>query len=152
MTSHQSTSTQRLEAAIRAVLPSLHIPIQAAYLHGSWGTEFERAESDIDLALLSQTPINLNQQMRIAQALRLQMGISTEIDLADLRNTDTVFAAHVIDEGHRLLVADRSATEQFEMLALAKYARLNEERAGILADIKARGTIYKDGYKHGLPA
>ena len=152
MTSQQSTSTQQLEAAIRAVLPCLDIPIQAAYLHGSWGTEFARAESDIDLALLCQTPIDLKQQMRIAQALRLQMGISADIDLSDLRNTDTVFAAHVVGERRRLLVADRPATEQFEMLALAKYARLNEERAGILADIKARGTIYKHEYKHELSA
>ena len=141
---HPSTM-QQLEAAIRIALLNLDIPIQAVYLHGSWGTEFERADSDIDLALLCQTPIGLNQQIRIEQALRLHVAAGVEIDLADLRHADSVFAAHVVTEGRRLLVADRPATEQFEMLALAKYARLNEERAGILSDIKARGTIYKYG-------
>jgi len=138
---------QQLEEAIRQALLSLDIPIQAAYLHGSWGTEFERADSDIDLALLSQTPLDLAHCVSIGQAIHEQIGETAEIDVADLRHTDSVFAAHVVAEGRRLLVADRQATEKFEMLALAKYARLNEERAGILSDIRARGTIYQSGVR-----
>jgi uncharacterized protein len=145
MTPSLSTKAQQLAEACHLAFSGLGISVQAVYLHGSWGTDYERADSDIDLALLSQSPFDLKQRVHIEEVLRRQMAVSAEIDIADLRRTDTVFAAHVVAEGRRLLVADRPATEQFEMLTLAKYARLNEERAGILADIRARGTIYKQG-------
>jgi uncharacterized protein YutE (UPF0331/DUF86 family)/predicted nucleotidyltransferase len=125
---------QQMETAIRQALLKLDVSIQAAYLHGSWGTKFERADSDIDIAILSQNPLDMKNCLSIEQALREQTGETATIDVADLRRTDTVFAAHVIAEGRCFLVVDRLATERFEMLALAKYARLNEERAGILAD------------------
>jgi uncharacterized protein len=147
-----SLKAQQIAEACHLAFSELGVSVQAVYLHGSWGTGYERADSDIDLALLCQSPIDLKRRVHIEEALRRQMAVNVdidmvEIDMADLRRTDTVFAAHVVVEGRRLLVVDRPATEQFEMLALAKYARLNEERAGILADIRARGTVYKQGVR-----
>lgn len=75
---------------------------------------------------------------KLTQALK-----GETIDLADLRQSDTVFAAHVVCEGEAVYVSDDAARQQYEMLALANYARLNEERQGILQDIRQRGTIYR---------
>lgn len=49
--------------------------------------------------------------------------------------------SQVISTGKRLYCGDRLACERFEDYVYAAYARLNEERRGILEDIRQRGTI-----------
>jgi hypothetical protein len=48
----------------------------------------------------------------------------------------------VVSRGSVLAEWDRTAREQFEMQVYSAYALLNEERAGILDDVRARGRIY----------
>lgn len=48
----------------------------------------------------------------------------------------------VLKDGRVLFDGDRTARELFEATAFSAYARLNEERRGILADIAARGNVY----------
>ena len=142
---HSSAKAQQLATATLAAFAALGIPLQAAYLHGSWGTEFERADSDLDLALLLPHPLEQKHRADIELTLLRALNVNAGIDMVDLRRVDTVFAAHVVAEAHRLFVTDRDATDHFEALTLAKYARLNEERVGILADIRQRGSIYGAG-------
>ena len=145
MTLQLSISVQRLASACHVAASALGIPLQAVYLHGSWATEFARPDSDVDLGLLAAMPIDPALRLQLALRLQRDMDNDAGVDIADLRRADTVFAAHVVSEGRRLLCLDSDATARFEALALAKYARLNEERAGILADIRQRGTIYGSG-------
>ena len=53
----------------------------------------------------------------------------------------TVLRLQVINEG--LVLFERGAAERafFEAVTLAAYARLNEERRGILDDVKKRGRV-----------
>lgn len=113
----------------------------AVYLHGSRGTDWQREESDWDFAILAEQPLAWEQRMSLYQALSATLS-DTDIDLADLRQCDTVFAAHVVSEGEAIYVGDEPARQRYEMLVLAKYARLNEDRRDILADIRQRGTVY----------
>ena len=53
-----------------------------------------------------------------------------------LENRQIVTTGVVLHEG------DGAARALFETTALSDYARLNEERAGILDDIRRRGTIH----------
>ena len=111
------------------------------YLHGSRGTDWQRAESDWDFAVLCDQPLAWTQRMSLLDGISRALDGST-IDLADLRQCDTVFAAHLVSEGEAIYIGDEAARQRFEMLALAKYARLNEERHDILNDIRQRGTVY----------
>jgi len=123
-------------AALREALPH----VQAVYLFGSAATGRMRADSDMDFAVLcprAKDPVAI---WELAQRLASIAG--RDVDLIDLRSASTVMAAHIVVEGQRLLCADENACAFFEAHALADYARLNEERRGILEDIQRRGRVY----------
>ena len=127
-------------ALLRDRIPGL----VAVYRYGSSGTPAERPESDIDLAILTDPPLSRGERVHarwdVAQAVAEALG--REVDLVDLGAASTVFRARVVTGGERVWCADRAAAERFEDHALSAYARLNEERAGILRDIRERGRIH----------
>lgn len=131
-----------ISQGIEAGLAASQLLPQAIYLHGSRGTKWQREESDWDFAILAAERITWEQRLSFLQAISPALQ-GAPIDLADLRQCDTVFAAHVVSEGDAIYVGDEAARQQYEMLVLAKYARLNEERQGILNDIRQRGTVYQ---------
>jgi len=128
---------QAVESAIRQT----GLQMIAVYLHGSYGTEYMRADSDIDFAFLSERPLAFDESMTFSAALQMA-DRKYALDIADLRRCDTVFVAQVVDSGTRIYTNDETAAQRFEMTALAKYARLNEERAEILSTIRQRGQVF----------
>lgn len=112
----------------------------AVYRFGSWGTQHERRESDIDLAILPLQP--LSPQARWETSQKLAQMLTRDVDLVDLRAASTVMKLQVIVQGERLYCRDEAAVGLFETTVFSEYARLNEERREILADIKARGSVY----------
>jgi hypothetical protein len=48
----------------------------------------------------------------------------------------------VVANGQRLYTADVNVVEQFEDTVFSSYVRLNEERRGILDDVRQRGNIH----------
>jgi hypothetical protein len=64
------------------------------------------------------------------------------VDLVDLRSASAVMRVQVIGQGELHLDADPAARALFEAFALADYARLNEERAGILEDVQRTGRAH----------
>lgn len=60
----------------------------------------------------------------------------------DLRSVSTVMQMQVVATDIVIAEWDRTALQEFEMHTSSAYALLNEERAGILDDIQARGQIY----------
>lgn len=151
MTANESTlkrdaaSVDKLRSALEPAMAMLTTGIQAVYLHGSWGTRWARKESDIDLAILAEARLDFEERSAVFRAVYAAFGGEHEIDVAELFHADCVFSALVATEGERILTYDRNAAERFEMMALANYARLNEERTGIIADIRRRGTVYSAG-------
>lgn len=112
----------------------------AIYRFGSTTTGHERADSDIDLAILPSHPLDTVQVWEIAQTLAQAVG--RDVDLVDLLSASTVMRAQVISTGKRLYCARSAECERFEDYVYSSYARLNEERKEILDDIKQRGTVY----------
>jgi predicted nucleotidyltransferase len=125
------------EAKITEVIV-LHCPdVQAVYLFGSSGTEYERPESDIDLALLlPHTTAKAAGNLALKEcrsALADLLGRS--VDLINLRAVNTVFQHQVVQTGRLIFNADSAATDWFEMMTLSLYQKLQEERASIVAEI-----------------
>ena len=110
------------------------------YRFGSFGTEYERPASDLDLAVYAGPPLPAMKLWRLAQELAAEVG--RDVDLVDLASASTVMRVQVIHEGERVYCADEVACETFEDYAYSSYARLNEERRGILQDILRRGNVY----------
>jgi len=117
------------------------LPIVAVYVHGSWGTRDERPDSDLDMAVLTARSLTLEEHLDFVRHIELATGAAHQIDMADISHANSVFAALVITNGDRIY-SKGSEADRFEMKVLASYARLNEERKGILEDIIKRGTVY----------
>ena len=121
---------------LRAETPGL----LAVYRFGSWGTPDERADSDVDIAVLAETPLAPEHCWDIAQRLAVRLG--RDVDLVDLRGASTVLAARIVSQGERLFCSEETVCEAWEDYVYAAYARLNEERRAIIRDIEARGSVY----------
>ena len=98
----------------------------ALYRFGSQTKGTARPDSDVELA----------------QELATQL--HRDVDLVDLRTASAVMRMQVISTGECLDAPNEPARREFEMYAYSDYARLNEERKGILDDIRARGSVYTD--------
>lgn len=112
----------------------------AIYQFGSAGTAAMRAESDVDLAFLAGRAADPVATWDLAQTLARTLG--RDVDLIDLRRASTVMRAQIVSTGTRMLCHDAARCDAFEAYVLSDYARLNEERRGILDDVRARGRIH----------
>jgi len=115
--------------------------VQAVYLFGTYDTEDERPDSDADIAVLLAP-----QQARAAGLLALSdLRVELEdlmkkrVDLINLRRVPTVLQKEVIAADRRIYHADEYAADEFEMLTLSYYQKLNEERAELIEDALATG-------------
>ncbi|WP_298269797.1 nucleotidyltransferase domain-containing protein [Geobacter sp.] len=131
------------EAIIRTVLE--HCPdVQAIYLFGSFGTEDEWPDSDVDIAMLLPPKEAKKAGLLAMSALQraLEKLLKREIDLINLRQVPTVLQKEVIAADRRIYDGDRIAAEEFEMLTLSLYQKLNEERAEIIASALTDGRFH----------
>jgi len=127
---------QRISKVICDALPNVY----GVSLFGSQITGQIHDESDVDLAILAQEPIDQIVLWTLAQKLAADVG--RDLDLLDLRPASTVMQMQVVGKGVRLACLDEFACEVFEDFVFSDYARLNEERANILMDIAERGSVY----------
>lgn len=123
-------------ATIRAAMPD----VQAIYCFGSTAAGTDGPGSDLDLAVLAPHP--LDPIMRFDLQEQLASVVRRPVDLVDLRTASTVMAMQVLAEGELLHDSAPAARGLFEDRAYGSYARLNEERRGILARDAAEGTVY----------
>jgi predicted nucleotidyltransferase len=121
---------------LRAAIPGL----QAAYRFGSTVSGETHAASDVDVAFIAADPITVERCWEVAGDLAAEL--ARDVDLVDLRRASTVMRVQVLRNAVTIVDDDPTALDWFEMLSLSDYARLNEERRGILEDIKERGHVY----------
>ena len=117
--------------------------LQGIYLFGSRAAGGYKDDSDIDIAMLLH-PVAAK-KMTGLQMFTLQCDMAAEldlpVDLINLRQVDTVMQMEIIHTGELIFCADTYACEEFEMLTLSFYQKLNEERADFIFDyIKNRNT------------
>lgn len=136
LNSIQEQLLHRLVLQLQKDIPGLF----AVYRFGSWGTTAERADSDIDLAVLATIPMESVQRWELAQQLAAIAG--RNVDLVELSAASAVMRAQVVAQGERAFCADETRCSEFEDFVYSDYARLNEERRAILDDIRERGSVY----------
>lgn len=132
-----------LEGIIATVLAT-YPDTQAVYLFGSYGSENEWPESDVDIALLLPPEEAKRAGQLTMSDLRfaLESLLQKDVDLVNLRQASTVFQKEIVFSERRIFCAAQYATDEFEMLVLSFYQKLNEERAEVLAEGLRSGRFY----------
>jgi predicted nucleotidyltransferase len=129
------------DVIVRTVLE--HYPAaQAIYLFGTHGTADEWPDSDVDIAVLLAPQQAKAARLLALSDLRFELEdlVKKEVDLINLRRVPTVLQKQVIAADRRIYPAiDEYAADEFEMLTLSYYQKLNEERAEIVEDALATG-------------
>ena len=120
----------------RAAIASPH----AVYRFGSSVAGAARADSDIDIGLLADRPLDPLARFELQETLAIALRRS--VDLVDLRSASTVMASQVVTTGIVIHDGAPQVRGAFEDRVFSAYARLNEERRGILERIAAEGTVH----------
>lgn len=131
------------ERIIQTIL-SYYPQTQAIYLFGSYGTDQEWLDSDVDIALLLP-PATAKEAGNLSLSplhLALAAVLGKNVDVINLRQASTVFQKEIIMAERRIFWANPYAADEFEMLTLSYYQKLNEERREILAEFARTGRAY----------
>lgn len=124
-----------------------HYPdVQALYLFGSYGSAEERPDSDVDLALLllPEAAARIGGALSMSECrFDLEKSLGKTLDMVNLRRVSTVLQKEVTNSGRRIYTGDEYAAEEFEMLVLSFYQKLNEERREILEAFRRDGRAYE---------
>jgi len=136
-----------LDEIAAAIVPTVltHYPdVQAIYLFGSYGTEDEWPNSDLDIALLLPPEISKRVGQMMTSPLRsaLSIRLGREVDLLNARQVSTVFQKEIVMAERRFYTANTYAADEFEVRTLSAYQKLNQERAEVLAEGIRSGRFY----------
>lgn len=119
--------------------------IQAIYLFGSFASGDLWPGSDVDVALLlpPEQAKRIGSLYLTALHRQLEEALKREVDLINLRQVSTVFQKEVVMGGRRIDSRDQYSVDEFEMLVLSLYQKLNEERAEVMAEGLRSGRFYE---------
>lgn len=120
---------------LQARLPGL----LAIYAFGSRITGTAGSDSNLDMAVLVAGYAEPLALFDLGGELADVAGCS--VDLLDLRAASTVMQYQIITTGQRWWARDAQAA-LFEAAVLSEKTALDTARAGLLADIQQRGTVY----------
>ncbi|QGM99520.1 nucleotidyltransferase domain-containing protein [Methylocystis parvus] len=111
----------------------------AIYLFGSVASGEAGPESDVDLAVLNDGPLEPVFVWDVA--CELANVVDRHVDLVDLRTASTVLQHQVVTRGRRLWARDAGAN-LYEAFILSEKTALDERNAGLYADILREGRVY----------
>lgn len=123
---------------LRDRLPEL----RGLWLFGSRADGTYRADSDYDLAFLTDWPSKVSDMQRFEWICALAELLGNEVDLVDLHQVPTDFRFIIVSTGRRIFSSDDYLCDTFEMTSFSMYQYLEEVRREIIHEIKKRGSVY----------
>jgi predicted nucleotidyltransferase len=114
--------------------------VVAVYRFGSSAHGTTHRASDTDVAVLARERLSATVRFDLQERLASHLG--HDVDLVDLAATSPVMAIQVVAKGRLLYDGEPAVRGGFEDRTFSAYARLNEERRGILERIGMEGTVY----------
>ena len=139
------SSTGWTTAKIVNQILSTHPHAQAIYLYGTWGTEYQRSDSDLDIAVLlphaEARAVDFWKWAELSVEL-FRIAGTQKSDLINLRTVPVILRKEIIAADRRIYCADENAADEFEMLTISFYQKLNEERREIVESGLRAGRFY----------
>lgn len=127
-----TTSLKAIIQAVKEEIPNLW----AIYLFGSHGTAWERPDSDIDIAILTENEFDSVRLWEKSGKVAAKLG--KDVHLIDLRAAPTVLQNEIIRDERRIFCSNSRDCDLLENAYLSMYLHLNEERKEILEDFYGR--------------
>ena len=112
------------------------------WIYGSFAQGRARRDSDLDIAILPDRPIDAWERLERAQDVAER--VHREVDLVDLRTVSPVLRFEVVTRGRRVAARDPDAATSWTTSAIKMFQRLNEGQREHLAAVKARGSRRDD--------
>ena len=131
-------TSEVIECAVRTLQARLP-DLLAVYGFGSRVQGTAGPDSDLDMAVLVAGYADVTLLWQLSGELADIAGCA--VDLLDLRAASTVMQYQVVTQGERWWARDAQAA-MFESAILSEKTALDTARAGLLADIRERGTVY----------
>jgi hypothetical protein len=116
-----ATRVQGILEAIRALLQSASVEL--AYLFGSAASGLDRADSDLDIAVLLSRSVPRERHAEIRLRLTTELvGLThtNDVDVVVLNEAPPLLAHQVITKG-RVLLGERRVQTRFEVNAIQRY-------------------------------
>lgn len=108
--------------------------LQAVYLYGSFASELIHDQSDIDLAFLLPPSNRLPFDTILDIQIELEKLLGRSVDLIDMRSATSVLQFEILNTGQRIFVSDAFEVDLYEMLAIALFQKLVDERREIIEE------------------
>ena len=112
----------------------------AVLLFGTFGSEYETQQSDLDLALLARNPLDPVSLWKLTQEIAIDL--NRDVDLIDLRQASTVFRYQILTTGQLIYCSDQNEFARFDTTSFSMYFDLQETRKEILKDYEDRNMKY----------
>ena len=122
---------------IGAILARELAGAQCAFLFGSSETRSFAEESDVDVAVLLPSTLDLSARVALKGSLETMLG--RDVDLVDLRGADPILAFQVLRLGRPIVMRDPKAYEAFVMRTLSEYADLKLDRRPVERALRREG-------------
>lgn len=118
--------------------------VQALYLFGSSVIGGEHPGSDVDIAILlaPEEAVQAGNMGMSDLRFDLEDVLGKTVDLINLRTASTDLRKEIITTGKRIHTGDERGAEEFEVLTISLYQKLNEERGEILDEFRRTGRAY----------
>ena len=110
------------------------------YLFGSYASDRETSESDVDIAVMfnRDTEVNFGEiKFELVQLL------GKEVDLIDLRDCPIVLKHQIVTTGKIILGNVKEINTSFEYATIVKYQQYLEDIKPLKEAIKKRGFVWK---------
>ncbi|HPJ12089.1 MAG TPA: nucleotidyltransferase domain-containing protein [Caldisericia bacterium] len=121
-----------------ASYPNLH----AIYLFGSFGTPYEREDSDIDIAILFHHSFKTDTSRFVNLISDLSHTLHKTVDLVSLRDAGTILQKEIVYKGKRIYCDNGFKVDEYEVFIMRRYQLFLEERKEIVQDGLEKGRFY----------
>lgn len=134
-----------LITTIRRLIRAAYPNVQGIYLYGSAAAGMLGPDSDVDIAVLLP-----HEEAKAAGCLALsetrfalEEHLGRPVDLVNARQASIVLQKEIISTGACVFTAAQSLVDEYEMIVLSLYGKLNDERREILAEFRRTWRAYR---------
>jgi predicted nucleotidyltransferase len=127
-------------AQVARVVEEVFPEALGVWIFGSYAQGRARRDSDLDIAILPDRPIDA--WHRIERAQDVAVGVHREVDLVDPSTVSDLLRYEVASSGVRVAARDPERCTLFELASMTKFFDQSLMLRGWMQDIKDRGSVY----------